>query len=181
MKTLVIVIHPNMEKSRINRRWVEELQKYPDQITVNLLFQEYPDEKIDIRREQRLLLEHDRVVFQFPFYWYSGPYLLQKWEEEVLAFGWAYGPGGAKLHGKELVLAVSTGGAETAYRGEGYNNFTMSELLRPFQNLASLTGLKYLSPFIFHGAKAASDEEIEQSAPRYVKHIVSLQLEYLPQ
>lgn len=180
MKTLVIVTHPNMEKSRINKRWVAELKKYPEQITVNLLFQEYPDEMIDIKREQRLLLEHKRIVFQFPFYWYSGPYLLQKWQEAVLAYGWAYGPGGTKLQGKELVLAVSTGGAETSYQGKGYNNFTMSELLRPFQNMASLTGLIYLSPFVFHGAKSASDEDIEQSAPRYVKHILTLQLEYMP-
>lgn len=35
MKTLVIVAHPDIEKSRINKRWVEELEKYPDEITVH--------------------------------------------------------------------------------------------------------------------------------------------------
>lgn len=57
----------------------------------------------------------------------------------------------------------------------------MSELLKPFQNIAGLTGLKYLKPFVFHGSKSATDEDIEQSAPRYVKHILNIQLEYLPQ
>ena len=28
MKTLVIVAHPDIEKSRINKRWIEELEKY---------------------------------------------------------------------------------------------------------------------------------------------------------
>jgi len=35
MKTLVILVHPNMENSRINKRWKEELEKYPDKITVH--------------------------------------------------------------------------------------------------------------------------------------------------
>ena len=28
MKTLVIVAHPDIEKSKINKRWIEELEKY---------------------------------------------------------------------------------------------------------------------------------------------------------
>ena len=30
MKTLVLISHPDLENSRINRRWVEELKKYPE-------------------------------------------------------------------------------------------------------------------------------------------------------
>ena len=29
------------------------------------------------------------------FWWYSSPPLLKLWFDEVLTFGWAYGPGGA--------------------------------------------------------------------------------------
>ena len=42
MKTLVILAHPDMENSRINKRWKEELEKYPDKITVNELYKNYP-------------------------------------------------------------------------------------------------------------------------------------------
>lgn len=80
MKTLVVVSHPNIEKSRINRRWVEELKKYPE-LTVHELYKEYPNETIDVEKEKRLLLEHDRIVWQFPFYWYSSPSLLKKWQD----------------------------------------------------------------------------------------------------
>ncbi len=34
-KTLVIVTHPHIEQSVVNKRWVEELEKYPDQFTVH--------------------------------------------------------------------------------------------------------------------------------------------------
>ncbi len=36
-KTLVILVHPDIEKSVINKRWVEELQKYPDQYNIHNL------------------------------------------------------------------------------------------------------------------------------------------------
>lgn len=37
MKTLVIVAHPDIEKSRINKRWIEELEKHSDEVTVHEL------------------------------------------------------------------------------------------------------------------------------------------------
>ena len=77
MKTLVIVAHPNIAKSRVNRRWVEELKKYPE-VTVHELYKEYPSGTIDVEREQALLLDHDRIVWQFPFYWYSSPFFAEK-------------------------------------------------------------------------------------------------------
>ena len=45
MKTLVIVTHPNLEKSVINKRWIEELQKYPERYSVHDLYASYPDGK----------------------------------------------------------------------------------------------------------------------------------------
>jgi glutathione-regulated potassium-efflux system ancillary protein KefG len=42
-------------------------------------------------------------------------------------YGWAYGSEGTKLHGKELILAISTGGPEEAYKAGGYNQFTMDD------------------------------------------------------
>lgn len=172
MKTLVIVTHPNLKQSKINRRWAEELLKHPDKITVNYLYQEYADENINVEREQTLLLEHERIVLQFPFYWYSAPYLLQKWKETVLGYGWAYGPEGTKLRGKDLVLAVSTGGPGASYQAGGYNNYSMSELLKPFQSLANLVGAKYRAPFILHGAVTATTADIDSSAAQYVKYIL---------
>ena len=33
----------------------------------------YPDGQIDLALELQLLKEHDRIIFQFPFYWYKCP------------------------------------------------------------------------------------------------------------
>ncbi|GIQ64649.1 hypothetical protein PACILC2_32170 [Paenibacillus cisolokensis] len=76
MKTLTLVAHPRLQESRVNRTWKERLEKEQN-ITVHDLYQTYPTEVLDVEREQRLLTEHDRIVFQFPFYWHSTPPLLK--------------------------------------------------------------------------------------------------------
>jgi glutathione-regulated potassium-efflux system ancillary protein KefG len=176
MKILVNVFHPSLDRSTVNRRWVAELEKHGE-ITVNLGYARYPDWQIDVAREQELLLAHDRLVFQHPFYWYSTPPLMKKWLDDVLTYGWAYGPGGTALHGKEWVSAISTGGPAKAYQAGGYNSYSMSELLKPLQQTANLIGTKFLIPFVFHGAVQSTPDRIEASARDYLAHICDPELD----
>lgn len=78
MKILVNLFHPDIAQSTVNRRWAQEL-KENSQMTLNSQYERYPDWQIDVGREQALLLAHDRIVFQHPFYWYSSPPLMKKW------------------------------------------------------------------------------------------------------
>ena len=66
MKTLVILAHPDINESRANKRWKEELLKYPQEIEVHELYKEYPDWNIDVKREQELLVKYEHIIFQFP-------------------------------------------------------------------------------------------------------------------
>ncbi|WP_214742103.1 NAD(P)H-dependent oxidoreductase [Exiguobacterium sp. s48] len=175
MSTLVILVHPNLETSRVNKAWKEALEQHDD-VTVHDLYATYPDFKIDVAREQQLLLSHDLIVFQFPFYWYSSPALLKEWQDVVLSYGWAYGQSGTQLHGKEFVLAVSTGGPADAYRPDGYNRFTMEELLSPFRAIANLTGMTYLPPYIESGVRTLTAEQLELSARHLVEHVTEVHL-----
>ncbi|OOZ37346.1 NAD(P)H-dependent oxidoreductase [Solemya velesiana gill symbiont] len=176
MKILVNAFHPHLEdQSRVNSRWISELDKHGD-ITVNRQYSHYGDWNIDIEREQKLLLEHDRIVFQHPFFWYSTPPLMKKWLDDVLTYAWAYGPGGTALKGKEWISAISAGGPADAYQAGGYNNYAMSELLKPLQQTANLIGMVYLPAFIFHGAVQATGEEIDASAAAYLSHITDPEL-----
>ncbi|MFC0330153.1 hypothetical protein ACFFJO_08480 [Paenibacillus sepulcri] len=38
---MVIVAHPNLQQSRVNRRGAAELRQHPDQITVHELYETY--------------------------------------------------------------------------------------------------------------------------------------------
>ena len=169
MKTLVILAHPNIEASRVNRRLIEEVRKHSE-ITVHELYSSYPDWVIDVPREQVLLESHDRIVFQFPLYWYSTPPLMKKWQDDVLTYGWAYGSHGKKLQGKELLIATSIGGRQEVYQAGGSNHFTMSEILRPLHATANMCKMIYLPAFVVDGA--SDEKQLTEAALRYVNLIL---------
>ena len=176
MKTLVLTAHPDLGKSRINRAWFEALSEAEAVTTRDLTAKGGPKMRFDITTEQELLLSHDRIVFQFPFYWYSAPPVMKAWMDQVLSYGFAYGPGGDKLKGREFLILVSTGGPDDSYHAGGYNNFSMDELLKPFQQTANLTGMTYLRPFVAHGMAVATEAQIDASVPEMLAHLTNPEL-----
>lgn len=170
-KILVLFAHPYPHLSRVNRAMADAVRDLPH-VTFHDLYETYPDFFIHVKHEQALLLEHDVVVMQHPFYWYSCPALLKEWMDAVLEYGWAYGTGGEALQGKELAQAVSTGGPDEAYRAEGYNGITMPELLRPFERSAALCGMTYREPFLLQGARLKKPDEVSAHAAAYRQWLI---------
>ena len=76
-------------------------------------------------------------------------------------------PAGTALHGKELLLAVSVGGAGSAYGREGAHIYTIHEFLRPMQGTSRVIGTKYAVPFLSVGALEITDEAIARRAQDY--------------
>ncbi len=176
MKTLVIVIHPNLESSSINKRWIEELKKHPEKYHVHELHTLYPDEKIDVHAEQRMIEQYDKIVFQFPFYWFNCPPALKKWLDDVLTYGWAYGTNsGYKVAGKKVALAMSVGIDEEEYNANGKYKYTMEELTRPFELTFEYVKADYRPLFAYYGIERNTDKEwIEKSVPQYMDFLNSL-------
>lgn len=176
MKTLIIVTHPDIDKSTINKRWVEELKKFPEKYVVHQLYKAYPDEKIDIRTEQGLIENYDKVVFQFPYYWFNCPALFKKWLDEVLIHGWAYGSkSGYKVGDKKIALAITLGADENEYTPTAVYKYTLTELLRPFELTFEFVKADYRPYFAYYGIEYNSSEEwIEKSVPLYLSFLESL-------
>ncbi|OBZ09192.1 MULTISPECIES: NAD(P)H-dependent oxidoreductase [Bacillales] len=187
MKTLVIVTHPNIETSVINKRWVEELNKYPEKYTVHELHKVYPDGIIDVEKEQKLVESHRNLVLQFPIYWFNCPPLLKKWIDDVLAYGWAFGTnGGDKLKDRKVALAVSAGIKQEDYSEEGRYRYTLEQLLAPFETTFLYCNANYRSFFAFYGSETEPGEmvpgteidpstnELEKSARHYLTFVDSL-------
>mgnify|MGYP000657491893 FL=1 len=170
MKILNLVFHPNLESSRNNKTWKSQLDESGKISTSRDVYSEYPDFQIDVEKEQALLQEHDRIILQFPFYWYSMPPLLKKWLDDVLTYNFAYGPEGDKLKHKDMQLVVSVGGREKFYTG--FDIFTtVPDLLRPFQLTANLTQMNYLQPEYMFNADAESEDMIEAFGKQLVAKI----------
>lgn len=176
MKTLVIVTHPDIKSSVVNKRWIEELKKYPDKYVVHQLYEAYPDEKIDVLAEQKLVEQYDKIVFQFPYYWFNCPSLFKKWLDEVLTYGWAYGSkSGYKVAGKKVALAMSVGVDEHEYNRSERYKYTLTELTRPFELSFEYVKADYQPFFAYYGIELnASAEWIEKSVPLYLDFLNSL-------
>ncbi len=166
-RTLILFAHPALEKSRVHRRLVGLV---PDTgITFHDLYERYPDFEIDVDVEQKLLLDHDLIVLQHPFFWYSTPPLIKQWEDLVLEHGWAYGSSGAALKGKRVISLISTGGGAEAYQRDGYNRFTIRQFLAPIEQTVRLCGMDYLPPYVIHGTHRMSVPDIEVEGEKYAE------------
>ena len=170
-RVLILFAHPAPHKSRINRQLIASVQGL-NNVTINDLYEEYPTFDINVQREQELLLRHDIIVFQHPFYWYSSPAILKEWEDLVLEYGFAYGAGGTKLHGKLFLTAITTGASREAYRRMGFNFFTIRELLAPFEQSAKFCGMRYLPPFVLHEALRRTEEKEVMACAQTYRHLI---------
>ncbi len=165
-RILVLVAHPTLETSVVNRSLTDTIGNMRD-VTICDLYEHYPDFEIDVEREQENLRNHDIIVLQHPFYWYSAPALIKEWQDLVLEHGFAYGSAGTALVGKALMNVISTGGGKAAYSAAGYNHFTIRQFLVPFEQTARLCGMNYLAPFIVHQGRALAATERQVLAKSY--------------
>jgi glutathione-regulated potassium-efflux system ancillary protein KefG len=175
-KILILFAHPALEKSRVNKRLVDQIESI-ENVTFHDLYEEYPDFYIDIKREQKLLTENDIIIFHHPFYWYSIPALLKQWEDLVLEHNWAYGSKGNALVGKKLIQVITTGGSSQAYKKNSFNRFTVREFLIPIEQTAVLCGMIYLPPYLIQGTHKLTGTEIETNAVEYHQYLSDLSQE----
>ena len=175
---VVLVAHPQIEHSHVNRALALAAQQTaaaapPGRIVVRDLYALYPDYLIDVAAERALLAGTRLLVWQHPIHWYSMPPLMKLWLDEVLGFGWAYGPGGTALAGIDLWLVASTGGPEESYRPEGYNRYFFDAFLPPYEQTAALGGMRLLPPMLLHGAHRVTTAELEAHAALYAKRLAT--------
>ncbi|TRX62804.1 NAD(P)H-dependent oxidoreductase [Carboxylicivirga sp. M1479] len=169
-KVLIVYAHPLEEKSKVNRSLIEGVREM-DGVTVNNLYENYPDFFIDVKHEQELLLAHDVIIWHHPLYWYSAPALLKEWFDLVLEHGFAYGQQGDSLAGKWALNCVTTGGGESSYQTSGINRFSIEQFLLPYNQSAHLCKMHYLPPFVIHGVHLLGKLDVNEQQARYRQFI----------
>lgn len=171
-KTLIIFNHPNFQNSIFNHALIEQAKKQ-EGVLVRHLDEIYGSDTkgFDIQKEQELLMEYERIIFQFPLYWFSTPAMLKAYEDEVLSYGFAYGKSGDKLVGKEFKAVVTIGAMEEAYQAGGWNDKSLNEILSPLQTMARFCGMTYTRAFTTFSttAKKFESQEIEKIATKYAQ------------
>lgn len=170
---LVLFAHPRYEHSVVNKALINGISKIPA-VTINDLYEVYPNFNINREKEKELLLKNDIIIWHHPFYWYSCPPLLKQWIDVVLEYNWAYGHNGNNLKGKFIFNAITTGGTSEAYQQEGKHGFTLHQMLKPFELTARLCKMIYLPPFAIQGTHKMKDHELEAKANLYKDLLIFL-------
>lgn len=165
-KVLILFAHPRFEKSRNHRALLAGIERV-EGVTINDLYEQYPDFNVDADREKSLLTEHDVLVWHFPFYMYGAPALLKQWMDVALEYGWARGSGGDALAGKIAFVAVTLGGARDSYAPGRQHQYALCEFLLPFAQTAALCGMIYLPPFAVHGTHRLTDRQLAEHVSSY--------------
>ena len=172
-KILILLFHPLLHKSRVNRELIRAVEGL-EGVTIRIMYDLYPDFHIDVKEEQTMLMQHDVVVWQHTFYWYSSPSLLKEWIDIVLQHGFAYGREGKALEGKSIMTTISAGGRREVYREGGLRKYSIRQLLAPFEQTANLCNMRYLPPFVVHGTHLLDEKGIKEAGREYRRVITAL-------
>ncbi|MDR0484033.1 MAG: NAD(P)H-dependent oxidoreductase [Alphaproteobacteria bacterium] len=173
-KTLVLVGHTNYENSFYNKKLVESLAGLPN-ITTHIIKEDFK-----VEEEQKLLMEHDNIVLQFPFHWFDMPFLFKSWVDKVVLYGFAYGPDGDKLENKNFLISITTNSVASAYTHEGHNKATIDELLAPTKATIRFVRGNLKGIFAIHGAapegspNKISDSDLAKKLAEYKTLVSSL-------
>ena len=175
-KTLVIIDHPSFSESKIHRKFVDELRKHPDEITIHTLQSAYPSGMIDVPKEHSLLSNHGAVVLEFPMYWFNSPAKMIEWLDKVLTSDWAF-KGKYSLENKKVALCISCGSEEASYTPDGRNHRKAEDYLANYLRAFEMCHMNYAGLFALYGvndAETVDAEAISQSAKDYVEFIRKL-------
>jgi putative NADPH-quinone reductase len=176
VETLILLFHPNFEKSKANRALRDAADTVPGVEIVDMGAL-YPTQDIALDIEVERLFAPHRIVLQFPIQWYSTPPLLKTWQDTVLTRMFYIHPKeeGERLRGKSLLVAATAGNDPEAYTPQGVNLFSLSELLKPLHSTANRCGLKWEEPFLIHRSNKSSPDELAAAGKRYANHLQAWQ------
>ncbi|MEE3664235.1 NAD(P)H-dependent oxidoreductase [Brenneria sp. g21c3] len=177
---LIILAHPNIERSIANKAIVHELRQGCPDLEIRNIFQLNPDYKINVKEEQAALLRHELIILQYPMYWYNVPAILKIWFDQVFTYQFAYGSTGDKLKNKQLLLSLTVGQPEHNFKHQGGIPL-IDSLLMPIKKSAEYAKMNYLDPVILYDISTVtghSESEIRDKAQihsRQLKRLIAAQ------
>ncbi|WP_283679005.1 NAD(P)H-dependent oxidoreductase [Lentilactobacillus sp. Marseille-Q4993] len=141
IKTVILVSHPEIKNSA-QQQFFKTVAQNVTNVRRKVIDDLYDYNKLDIVTEQDELKKADRIIFQFPLYWYQAPGSLSRYITDVITRKFAISQ--EQLKGKELGVVVSIGDALSQYQAGGSEQFTISELMAPYRAFAHKAQMKFL-------------------------------------
>ena len=171
-KVTVILAHPNLPESKANKELVDSVRETDYIMVYNLYEEQVQQMNADVWSD--IIFDSSVLVFQFPLYWMSAPYMLKKWMDEIF-ITLSRTP---VVMGKCLQVVTTTGSECDAYRSGGRNRFTIDEILRPYQASAIHAGMTWETPIVIFGTSAEdTGRTIAEGAIAYKQKLEELAMQ----
>lgn len=149
MQTLLLFSHTFWENSKVNKALLESAKTLSN-LKVHNLTETYKDGVIDVESEIKLLRDSQKIIFQFPLFWYGTPSLMKEWQDQVLTHI-LYSKDSQVLQGKKFQIIVTIGGAKESY--DGHHGYGLEAILSPLTNTFKYCGCDVLESFAIFSAK----------------------------
>ena len=170
MTTLVLVSHPQLADSTSQQFLKESLP------STGVKWEHIEGQQaLDVDQEQAQLRQADRIIFQFPLYWYAAPAGLKTWEDTVLTRTFVYGDHRYPLAGKELGIVVTTGMPQQAFQRGGAEGLTLDAALAPLAALAHRARMTWLPVFPIYQFGYLEEPEKLQLVIDYQRYLTQRQ------
>lgn len=171
MQTLVVFSHQYFEKSKINKALLEAIKTLPN-VDIRNLDELYGTniKGFDLQKEQEFLSKAQKIVFQFPLFWFSTPPMLKAYQDEILTTT-MYQNKGDILANKDFHIAVSLGSEKEKYSSTGRNEFTLEEYLLPLTGMAKYCKMQPKEIFVSDNSFKVTDEQIAEFARKYAEFL----------
>ena len=168
-KILLLSCHPDIAKSTANKTLLNAVKDIEGVTVMDIYKEEFTAENY-----RKAFDEADILLFQFPLYWGSAPYMLKKWSDEIF-FQLIDNQAGV---GKKIMVAVTAGAAKKEFGPNGYNLYPIETLVSPYHLQANFSGMGWIPPFAIYDMENENEElklkNAEEGAKEYRKLINSL-------
>ena len=149
MKTLLLFSHTFFKDSKVNKALLESAKTLSN-VTIHNLNLTYPSGEINIESEITLLEQHQKIIFQFPLFWFSTPSLMKEWQDRILSHI-LHSKNPKLLQGKQFSIITTAGGDEKSY--DGHHGYSLNTILSPLTSAFKYCGCEILESFAIFSAK----------------------------
>lgn len=165
MQVIVFGGHPNGNES-------SSYQFLKAALPADVQFQQIFPQTISAGKaqHQELISAADRLFLLFPFFWYQAPGMVADWLAEIFDAAFI-ADNGAHLKKMQFGILLTVGVPLKQYQAGGREQFTISELLRPYQAFANALGFEYLPPYVLAQHSYQSAEQQQLNLVQFQQHL----------
>jgi len=163
---IVLVAHPDLSKSTANAALAKAASEVDGVQVVNIA-----DFPVTPETYKEIVNRAQTIVFQFPIYWMSAPYIMKQWTDIVFM---AFAGEENIVKDKHFMVCCTTGSPEDAYQHGARNKYTIEEYLRPYEGQANHAQMTWEKPLtVFGQIPNGGNVELEKGCQEYKSRLQS--------